>query len=201
MNDYTHVKSYRQRQKENIIYVMGGKCAICGYQKCNAALELHHLDPNEKEFTVAQNTNRAWEHVVKELPKTVLLCANCHRELHQGLIDNDSLISNFNLQRANEISEQVKLQKRGVQNHCLDCGKIIDKRATYCVECCNKHRQTVKRPSREQLKYDIRNLPMIKVGEKYGVSDNSIRKWCDSMNLPRKVSEIKTYTDEEWEQI
>ena len=35
----------------------------------------------------------------------------------------------------------------------------------------------------------------------YGVSDNAIRKWCDSENLPRKSKEIKSYSDEEWDLI
>jgi hypothetical protein len=34
-----------------------------------------------------------------------------------------------------------------------------------------------------------------------GVTDNAVRKWCDKYKLPRKVSEIKNYTDEEWEKI
>jgi uncharacterized protein YjcR len=47
----------------------------------------------------------------------------------------------------------------------------------------------------------IRTIPFTKIGEKFGISDNAIRKWCDSYNLPRKSTEIKKYTDEEWELI
>ena len=47
----------------------------------------------------------------------------------------------------------------------------------------------------------IRNTPFTRIGEQFGVSDNTIRKWCDFYNLPRKVSEIKKYTDEEWDKI
>ena len=39
------------------------------------------------------------------------------------------------------------------------------------------------------------------IGKKYNVSDNAVRKWCDKYNLPRKASEIKKYSDEEWELI
>jgi len=200
MGNYENVKSYRQRQKESIIYVMGEKCACCGYNKCNSALELHHLNPDEKDFTFSDNTNRAWEIVVQELPKTILVCANCHREIHAGLIDATTLQSSFNKQKADEISQTIEKSKRGF-HFCKICGKKVSSKAHYCPECYGKSQREVERPSREQLKLDIRTLPMIQVGRKYGVSDNAIRKWCDSMNLPRKVSDIKSYTDEEWELI
>ena len=200
MSNYESVKSYRQRQKENIIYVMGGKCACCGYNKCSSALELHHLNPAEKDFTFSENTNRAWETVVQELPKTIMVCANCHREIHAGLIDATVLQSSFNRQKADEISQTIEKSKRGF-HFCKICGKKVSSKAYYCPECYGKSQREVERPSREQLKLDIRTLSMVQVGRKYGVTDNAIRKWCDSMNLPRKVSDIKSYTDEEWELI
>ena len=200
MGNYENVKSYRQRQKENIIYVMGEKCACCGYNKCNSALELHHLNPDEKDFTFSDNTNRAWETVVQELPKTILVCANCHREIHAGLIDTTALQSSFNKQKADEVSQTIEKSKRGF-HFCKICGKKVSSKAYYCPECYGKSQREVERPSREQLKLDIRTLPMVQVGKKYGVTDNAIRKWCDSVNLPRKVSDIKSYTDEEWELI
>ena len=54
---------------------------------------------------------------------------------------------------------------------------------------------------REDLKKLIRSMSFTSIGKKYNVSDNAIRKWCDKYNLPRKVSEIKKYSDEEWELI
>lgn len=55
--------------------------------------------------------------------------------------------------------------------------------------------------TREELKNLIRTTPFTRIGEQYNVSDNAVRKWCDKYNLPRKVSEIKQYSDEEWEKI
>lgn len=54
---------------------------------------------------------------------------------------------------------------------------------------------------REELKKLIRTIPFTQIGKQYGVTDNAVRKWCDKYKLPRKVSEIKKYTDEEWEGI
>lgn len=70
-----------------------------------------------------------------------------------------------------------------------------------CVDCWNLKQRRVERPKREELKQLIRTLPFTKIGEMFGVSDNAIRKWCISYNLPKKKTEIKKYTDEEWEKI
>lgn len=59
----------------------------------------------------------------------------------------------------------------------------------------------VERPTRVELKKLIRMYSFVQIGKKYGVSDNTIRKWCDNYNLPRRVKDIKQYTDEEWEKI
>lgn len=55
--------------------------------------------------------------------------------------------------------------------------------------------------SRSDLKDLIRTTPFVQIGKQVGVTDNTVRKWCDKYKLPRKVSEIKKYTDEEWEEI
>ena len=79
---YEHVKASRDRRKKEIIETMGDKCQICGYDNCDAALELHHIDPSQKEFTFDKQLNTAWSKLENELKKCVLLCANCHREVH-----------------------------------------------------------------------------------------------------------------------
>lgn len=88
-------------------------------------------------------------------------------------------------------------------NFCLDCGKTISKSSIKCLKCEYKHRTSneVSGITREELKYLIRTVPFTKIGQKYGVSDNAVRKWCDKYNLPRKSNEIKKYSDDEWLKI
>lgn len=64
-------------------------CEVCGYDKCKAALDFHHLDPAEKDFNLASisSTNRSKDKVIAELQKCVLLCSNCHREHHAGILE------------------------------------------------------------------------------------------------------------------
>lgn len=64
----------------------GNKCQLCGYNRCIEAMEFHHLDFSEKEFGISQKGyTRSWEIVKEELEKCIILCANCHREVHSGL--------------------------------------------------------------------------------------------------------------------
>lgn len=196
--NYEYVKNFYKNRKNQIVYTMGEKCSVCGYNKCNAALELHHLDPSQKDFTLSDNVCRAWEKVKIELQKTILVCANCHREIHAGLVDGSTLISSYDEVKAKEISEYVYNQKHKKIYTCKKCGCIISYGADHCQSCKAELNRKVERPSREQLKEDVRNLSMLQVGKKYGVSDNAVRKWCDKYNLPRKVSDIKSYSDEEW---
>jgi hypothetical protein len=50
-------------------------------------LDLHHLDPSSKEFNLSGNSTRKWASIVQELRKCVLLCRNCHQEVHSGMVD------------------------------------------------------------------------------------------------------------------
>ncbi len=86
-------KAQRARKsdiKQQCIEYKGGKCQNCDYNKCQAALEFHHLDPNEKDFDICQMAEHKFEFLKKELDKCICLCANCHREIHAGLIDISS---------------------------------------------------------------------------------------------------------------
>ena len=62
----------------------GGCCSLCGYNKNPAALEFHHLDPNKKESKVIGSTS-SLEKQREEAKKCILVCANCHREIHHPL--------------------------------------------------------------------------------------------------------------------
>ena len=78
------VKRRRQKIRRTLLEEHGGRCSKCGYDKCEAALEFHHLDPEGKDFTLA-TTSKSLAAIREEAKKCILVCANCHRELHNAL--------------------------------------------------------------------------------------------------------------------
>ena len=78
--------SVKKRQERNRQYAQNYKlskgCSICGYNKCASALDFHHK--GDKEFSIAHMVNSNWslKKIIEEIDKCVILCANCHRELH-----------------------------------------------------------------------------------------------------------------------
>ena len=64
----------------------GGKCLKCGYNKCSRSLDFHHLDPLKKDFNISDGKTHNFEKLKPELDKCILICSNCHGELHEGLI-------------------------------------------------------------------------------------------------------------------
>lgn len=73
-------KYHHYKLKVKAVEYKGNQCSICGYNKTVKALEFHHVNRDEKEFSFS--TNYAWDKLVAELDKTILVCANCHREIH-----------------------------------------------------------------------------------------------------------------------
>lgn len=82
------VQRRRDQLKIKAVEYMGGGCALCGYNKCIGALEFHHKNPREKDFGIgSKGYTRSWEKVKAELDKCIMLCANCHREVHAGVAE------------------------------------------------------------------------------------------------------------------
>ena len=157
----------KRRDKVKVLSVdyKGGKCEICGYNKCIDALEFHHIDPNEKEFGISsKGYTRSWEKIKNEIDKCNLLCSNCHKELHDKGKTKLYTLDNLSTDR-NTMKEEIEKLKISP--------KIKIK------------------PNRNELKDLIRTIPFTEIGKIYGVVDNSIRKWCKNFNLPSKKEDIK----------
>lgn len=79
------VSQRRRRVKAILIAEAGGSCVLCGYDRHQAALEFHHVRPEEKRFSIAQaGVTRSLDRARAEAAKCVLLCANCHAEVECG---------------------------------------------------------------------------------------------------------------------
>jgi 5-methylcytosine-specific restriction endonuclease McrA len=77
----------RKKVRDMALDYKGGACTKCGYSRCKRALSFHHIDPTIKDFGISfRGFTRSWDKTKAELDKCVLLCANCHMELHDGVI-------------------------------------------------------------------------------------------------------------------
>lgn len=79
-NRFRTKSEYRER--------FGAKCQVCGYDKCQNALHFHHINPSEKKFAISDSLRitRTKEEIDNEINKCILVCANCHTEIHANLI-------------------------------------------------------------------------------------------------------------------
>ncbi len=74
--------TFRQRRKLLLINLRGNACERCGYDRCVDALHFHHLDPSQKEYRLSSGNTRSLEKDLEEVSKCMLVCANCHAEIH-----------------------------------------------------------------------------------------------------------------------
>lgn len=76
-----------RKLKADCVNYKGGKCQKCGYDKCQGALDFHHRDPKEKDFSLCKKygCRKISDRIKRELDKCDLLCANCHREEHWAI--------------------------------------------------------------------------------------------------------------------
>lgn len=96
--------------------------------------------------------------------------------------------------------ENLNYQRRA-KHECPVCGKL-----TYNKECCSpecriKKAQRAERPERQELKRMIRTMSFITIGKIFGVTDNTIRKWCKGYGLPYRTSDIKSLSDKDYENV
>lgn len=195
-----NVANSRHRRKELLVYLMGGKCSRCGYDRCIKALEFHHIDKSTKSFTISYAIH-SLEDDINEVKKCSLLCANCHREVEDS---GELTFNTFNEEVFQEYMNEVKETQQIAQNKkiCPKCGKPKSSEADLCSACARLNSRKVQnRPDRQELKNMIRSTPFTKIAEYYGVSDNAVRRWCDSYLLPRKRKDIDNISDKDWENI
>lgn len=104
------VSERRKKLREMAREYKGGKCMICGYKRYLGALDFHHLNPKEKDFGLSvKGLTRSWEKIKQEIDKCILICANCHREIHGGITQ---LPKGILVEKRGELGE-TQTRKRG----------------------------------------------------------------------------------------
>lgn len=151
--------------KERLIKV-GLKENKCENPECG--IKMWHNKP-----IICQLHHIDGNHNNNSLDNLMMLCPNCHSQT-----DNYCGSANQNKEKY----------------YCPDCGKEILKTSTYCSNCAKIHNRKVERPSAAILLADFKEFrAFTKIGEKYNVTDNTVRKWFKYYNLPSTAKELKEY--------
>lgn len=209
----TKVQSHKLRNKLIELGYKENKCELCGISEWMGKpvkLQLHHIDG---------------DHDNNELSNLQILCPNCH-----SMTDNFGVYNSKRVKEPTLVCREcgIKISSHSKSGLCVSCShkykrknaktrynnrikiicpccktNLMNSTSTMCESCYNKNRieKLYNIISRDNLKELIRSKPFTSIAEMYKVSDNAIRKWCDKYNLPRKTSEIRKYTDDEWKHI
>ena len=211
-SNYRSLKKARQRLKKKLVDYKGGKCEICGYDKCINALDFHHLNPNEKDFGISNYTVLSFDKLKKEVDKCILVCANCHREIHAKENEETEIAME---KKEKEIYTEI-LNNRNTYKESITNVKDSYKFLIY-TDIINDMKQNM---SREEIfsKYHINNktfnkflkennleyskakkvtikpnkdelIDLLKenskssIGRMFGVSCSAVIKWCKKYNI------------------
>lgn len=176
-----NVKLWRARFKQRIVDEFGGKCSICSYNKCAAALELHHLDPTLKDpsFSKFRSSPSAIEKVAKELTKCILVCANCHREIHYNNLEVPNKPSIFD-----EVAYLTKYKVKSKEKKTLKEVAIEKQLINWAAEYANLIK----------LK-DTENISFVQIAKIYKVSDKTIAKHYYKAKKYSEVAELVNASD------
>ena len=139
---------------------------------------------------------------LKEIYNLLLNSKISQKEIAKRFNVGEDVISTINHGKSRrQVGYNYPLRNNRNQHFCIDCGKSIYYTSKRCNACEKIKQRKINRPEREVLKQKIRTQTFTDIGKEYGVADNTIRKWCDYYDLPRRAKEIKSYSDIEWQQI
>lgn len=206
-----------QKFRKSLIKLRGQKCECCNNttwlnQPIN--LEIHHKDgdksnnqlenlqllcPNCHSYTDNYGSKNKKQNEVSD--EELINALRNSSSIRQALLSLNMSDAGSNYTRARNLMNQYSIQLiqkiKEKESFCIDCGKPIYPGSIRCVQCniINSRSQII---SREELKKLIRTKPFTQIGKQFNVSDNAIRKWCNSYSLPTKKTEINKYSDEDW---
>lgn len=172
------MSAWHKNCKNKLVIGFGSKCCICGYSKCIEAFDLHHIDSEDKNFNISSFKIRNWDIIKEEAKKCVLLCSNCHRELHAGLVNLPKDPFRFN--------EELVPKKELVKYNCQVCGiEVSHKSTTRCIKCQGESKKKFL-VTKEELNDLVENHPLTFIASMYNVSDKAIQKRCEKLGIPLK---------------
>ena len=176
--DYSHIptgKSSNKGRKFNVVCLDYDDLFVVDCKHSRSALKNYIIKNNIIPYKCSEcGLTNTWH------GKDLVLVLD-----HINGIRNDNRIENLRFLCPNCNSQQDTFAGRNnklydTKYYCLDCHKEISKTSLRCQSCAGIElkKDISKRPDKETLIKDITLMSMVKVGKKYGVSDNAVKKWC-----------------------
>jgi hypothetical protein len=207
----TKVQSHKLRNKLIELGYKENKCELCNISEWMGKpvkLQLHHIDGDHDNNELSNlqilcpnchsMTDNFGVYNSKRVIKNKLICKECGAKISRNNKSGLCISCSHKYRRENA---KIKRNNKTIKILCPCCKtNLMNSTSTMC-EICYKKYNTEKLYnviSRDNLKKLIRSTPFTHIADMYKVTDNTIRKWCDKYKLPRKVSDIQKYTDEEW---
>lgn len=154
-----------------MVDAMGGKCCICGYDRCHAAMDFHHIDPTKKSFGISDKgiaNPIAWSKIVEELRKCVLLCKRCHVEVHAGIVSIHDDVTMFD--------ESFVIYNDRPTVPCPICGNDMPIGNITCSRACAATRRLKVDWDSIDIIELSKTMSNVKIGQMLGVSDVAVKK-------------------------
>ena len=151
---------------------MGKGCAVCGYNKCQSSLALHHLDPSQKEmsFGSIRANPKNWDKIVLELKKCILVCHNCHNEIHEGITKIPREYVAFDEAKYGNYIKSLNISQ------CPICDKDKNINLKYCSKDCAARARYVIDWDAIDLKKELKSKSILALSKELGCSDKTIHK-------------------------
>lgn len=175
------VKKWRRTTKRRLILSLGGKCCCCGYSKCDNALEFHHLDSDHKDFIIGRirASNISWEKIIKEIRKCALVCSNCHKEIHAGIINLPENYPKFN----EDFVFYKDLEKLKGKDSCPICGKPKLPNSFTCSNECSRKRKQPENIDEDTLRILCKTKGIMELSEYIGVPYRRMKRILNKFGL------------------
>lgn len=203
----------QQKLKREAIEYKGGSCISCNYDDYPGALDFHHLDPSKKDFSIGKVKHRSLNTIKSELDKCILLCSNCHREIHAGYIkyekgliiktNSDTLewyvtVSDKHLKVKKDL--EIIIQRYKNKETTKDIAKDYNITSNYLLTILNKegirvsniseqseilHPKKGNYPSDEELSQLVWTKPLQHLAKDFGISDVALGKYCKSRGIDK----------------
>lgn len=180
---YQDIKRWRQKTKKMMADCLGGECNRCGYSVTMSTLDFHHKNPKTKRDTIANllRNPRKISLIIEEVKKCILLCRNCHGELHDDLWTLDEI----ELEKFDKCKLDWYIFKEN--RSCKFCNNKFEpsaKSQIYCSADCS-YSCRFNGLSKKELEKLLWEYPMTQIAEVYNVSDKAVAKWVKKYELQK----------------